>query len=112
MDFALRGREIREFSPRVIVPRCILGLNLACAGMLCAEYNAFWQEHRAAVKNYVAAVRELVVLVDHSATNQEFNRAHLRIKAARGLCDVAQSALEHHLAEHGCLTPMPSADVE
>ena len=70
--------------------------------MLCAEQNAFWQDHRAAVKNYVAAVRELAVLVDHSATNPDFNRAHWRIKATHGLCDVAQATLEHHQAEHGC----------
>ena len=70
--------------------------------MLCVEYNAFWQEHRAAVKNYVAAIRELVVLVNQSSENPDFNRAHLRIKAARGLCDAAQAALEHHQAEHGC----------
>jgi hypothetical protein len=58
--------------------------------MLCAEQNAFWQEHRAAVKNYVAAVRELVVLVDQSAEYPAFNLAHLQIKAARGRCDVTQ----------------------
>ena len=83
--------------------RCILGV-LAGAEMLCAEQNALWQEHRAAVNNYVAAIRELVELVDHSGTNQDFNRAHLRIKSARGFCDVAQAALAHHEAEHGCQT--------
>jgi hypothetical protein len=70
--------------------------------MLCAEYNAFWAERQAAVKNYVAAIRELVALVDHSATNPEFIRVHVRIKATRGLCDVAQAALEQHQEEHGC----------
>jgi hypothetical protein len=70
--------------------------------MLCAEYNAFWHEHRAAVQNYVAAVRELVTLVHHSAAIPDFDRAHLKIKATRGLCDAAQAALEHHKAEHGC----------
>jgi membrane-associated phospholipid phosphatase len=34
--------------------------------MLCAEQHPFWQEHRAAVKKYVAAIRALVALVDHS----------------------------------------------
>jgi thiamine biosynthesis lipoprotein ApbE len=72
------------------------------AGMLCAEQHAFWQEHRAAVKNYLEAIHALVALVDQSAENSAFNRAHLRIKAARALCDVAQAALEHHEAEHGC----------
>ena len=70
--------------------------------MRCAEQNAFWQEHRAAVKNYVAAIHALVALVDQSADNLAFNLAHLRIKAARGRCDVTQAALEHHQAEHGC----------
>ena len=70
--------------------------------MLCAEQNALWQEHRTAVKNYVAAIHGLVALVDQSAENLAFNRAHLQIKTARGLCDVAQAALEHHEAEHGC----------
>jgi hypothetical protein len=70
--------------------------------MLCAEYNAFWQVHRACVNNYVAAIRELVVLVDYSAENPDFDRAHQRIEAARGLCDAARAALEHHQAEHGC----------
>jgi hypothetical protein len=70
--------------------------------MLCAEQHAFWQEHRAAVKNYVAAIHALVELVDQSAENPAFNRAHLRIKAARALCDAAQAALEHHELEHKC----------
>ena len=72
--------------------------------MLCAERDAFWQGHRAAVKNYTAAVRELALLVDHTATNPDFNQAHWQIKATRGLCDVAQVALEHHQEEHGCGT--------
>jgi hypothetical protein len=70
--------------------------------MVCAEQYAFWQEHRAAVKNYVAAIHALVELVDHSAENPAFNHVHLRIKAARGLCDVTRAALELHEAEHGC----------
>jgi hypothetical protein len=70
--------------------------------MLCAEQNAFWQEHRAAVHNYHAAVRVLIVLVDKSATNSDFNLAHLKIRATRGLCEAAQAPLEYHQAEHGC----------
>jgi hypothetical protein len=70
--------------------------------MLCAEQNAFWQEHRASFKDYVAAIRALVALVDRSAEDPAFNYAHLRIKAARGICETAQAALEHHRAEHGC----------
>ena len=58
--------------------------------MLCAEQNAFWQDHRAAVKNYVAAVRELAVLVDHSATNPDFNQAHWQIKANLSLACAAK----------------------
>jgi hypothetical protein len=70
--------------------------------VLCAEQNAFWQDYRAAFKNYVAAIRELVVLVDHSADGSAFNRAHLRIKETRGLCEAAWAALKLHQAEHGC----------
>ena len=70
--------------------------------MPCAEGNTLWQEYRAAVHNAHAAIRELVALVDNSATNSDFNLAHLRIKAARGLCEVAQAAMEHHQGEHGC----------
>ena len=64
--------------------------------------NALWQGHRAAGKNYVAAIHALVGLVNHSAEDQAFNLAHLRIKAARGLCEVTRAALEHHELEHGC----------
>jgi len=70
--------------------------------MLWAEQHSFWQEHRAAVKNYIESIQHLVALVDQSAENPAFNRAHLRIKAARALCDVAQAALEHHEEEHRC----------
>ena len=45
--------------------------------MLCAEYNAFWQEHRAAVKNYVATIREVVAPVDHSTTIPDFRHGHV-----------------------------------
>jgi hypothetical protein len=92
-----------EIAVFILALRCILGV-LECSEMLCAEQNALWQEHRAAVKNYVAAIRELVELVDHSGENPDFNRAHLRIKSARGLCDVAQAALTLHEVEHGCQT--------
>ena len=78
--------------------------------MLCAEQHAFWQEHQAAVKNYIAAMRALAELVDHSAEDPAFNLAHLRIKAARGLCDVTRAALELHEAEHGCGTSMLPTD--
>jgi len=70
--------------------------------MLCSERNAFWQEHQTAVKNYIVAIRELVVLVDHSATSQALNLAHLQIKAKHALCDAAEASLLLHEAEHGC----------
>jgi hypothetical protein len=75
--------------------------------MLCAEQHAFWQEHRAAVEDYIAAIHVLVGLVNHSAEDPAFNHAHLRIKAARGLCDVTRAALELHEAEHGCVISRP-----
>jgi len=68
--------------------------------VLCADQNAFWQEYRAAVKNYRKTLRDLAALFDNSATDQEFNLAHWRIQAARGLCDTAQASLKHHQAEH------------
>ena len=70
--------------------------------MPCVEYNAFWQEHMAAVRDYVAAIHALVGLVDHSAEDPAFNHAHLQIKAARARCDLTQAALALHQAEHGC----------
>ena len=78
--------------------------------MLCAEQRALWQEHRTAVKNYIAAMHALAELVNHSAEDAAFNHAHLRIKAARGLCDVTRAALELHEAEHGCGTSKPPID--
>jgi hypothetical protein len=70
--------------------------------MLCAEYDSLRQEHHAAVQDYRASIRDLVVFVDNSAIDSEFNRAHRRIRAARRTCETARDAMEHHLAEHGC----------
>jgi len=70
--------------------------------MPCVEQNAFWQAHREAVQNCVAAIHTLAALVDHSADDTALNRGHRLIKATRGLCDAAQVALEHHETEHGC----------
>jgi hypothetical protein len=46
----------------------------------------------------------LVVLVDNSSLDSaaDFNLAHIRIGAARGVCEVARATLEYHQAEHGC----------
>jgi hypothetical protein len=70
--------------------------------MPCAEHNLLRQEHQTAVQKFRAAIRDLVVLVDNSAADSDFNLAHLRIRAARGVCDAARATLEHHQAEHGC----------
>ena len=70
--------------------------------MLCAEHDSLRQEHQAAVQNFRASIRDLVVLVDHSAADPDFKLAHRRIRAARGACEVARATLEHHQAEHGC----------
>ena len=69
---------------------------------MCTEQVSLRLEYRAAVKKFRAAIRDLVVLVDNSATDSDFNLAHRRIRAARGVCDVARVALEHHQEEHGC----------
>jgi hypothetical protein len=70
--------------------------------MLCAERDSLREEHHAAVQNLRVSIRDLVVLVDNSASDSDFNLAHLRIRAAHGSYEVAQAALEHHRAEHGC----------
>jgi hypothetical protein len=72
--------------------------------MLCAERDSLRQEHQATVRNFRASIRDLVILVDNSALDSaaDFNLASIRIRAARGVCEVAQAALEHHQAEHGC----------
>ena len=69
---------------------------------MCAERDSLWQERRIAVKTFHAAIRDLVVLVDESGTDLDFNLAHLRVSAARGGCEIARAALERHQAEHGC----------
>jgi hypothetical protein len=70
--------------------------------MLCAERDLLRQEHRAAIQSLRVSIRDLVVLVDNSATDSDFNLAHLRIRATRRDCEMARDALEHHQAEHGC----------
>jgi hypothetical protein len=71
--------------------------------MLCAEHNSLQQQDRAAVQNFRASIRDLLVLVDDSATDSDFDLAHRRIRTTRRACEVAHDALEHHQEEHGCL---------
>jgi hypothetical protein len=70
--------------------------------MLCAQHDSLRQEHHAAVQKFRESLRDLVVLVDNSAADSDFNLAHRRIRAARRACEVTRDALEHHQAEHGC----------
>jgi hypothetical protein len=70
--------------------------------MLCAERDSLRQERLAAVQSLRVSIRDLVVLVDNSAADADFNLAHLRIRAARRAWEGARDALEHHQAEHGC----------
>jgi hypothetical protein len=70
--------------------------------MLCAERDSLRQEHQSAVQNYREALRDLVILVDNSAADTDFNLAHWRIRAARGSCELTRATLEHHRAEHAC----------
>jgi hypothetical protein len=58
------------------------------------------QEYQAAVQDFRTCIGDLVLLVDVSATDSDFNLAHRRIIAARRACEVARDALEHHRAEH------------
>ena len=73
--------------------------------MLCAEHDSLRQELHAAVQNFRGSVRDLVVLVDNSTANPDFNLAHRRIRVAHRACEAVRDALEHHLAEHGCRIP-------
>jgi hypothetical protein len=70
--------------------------------MPCAERDSLRRKHQAAFQTYRASLLALVVLVDNSATDQEFNLAHLRIRATRGASEVARATLERHELEHGC----------
>jgi hypothetical protein len=70
--------------------------------MSCADRDSLRLEHRAAVQNFRASICDLVALVDNSATDSDFDLAHLRIRAARGTCEVTRAALEHHQVVHGC----------
>ena len=70
--------------------------------MLCAERDSLQHEHQAAAQNLRAAIRDLVILVDNSAADSDFNLAHRRIRVARRAYEAARDALEHHQAEHGC----------
>lgn len=70
--------------------------------MLCAERDSLRHEHQAAVQNVRASIGDLVILVDNSASDSDFNLAHGRIGVARRAYEVARDALEHHQAEHGC----------
>jgi hypothetical protein len=70
--------------------------------MPCAKRDSLQQERQATAQKFRASLRDLVVLVDTSATDSDFNLAHLRIRAARGAYEVARAALEHHQMAHGC----------
>jgi hypothetical protein len=67
---------------------------------LSAEHDSLRQELRASGQNLVATIRHLVGLVDTSATDSDFDLAHLRIKAARGVYEVALAALKLHQLKH------------
>ena len=70
--------------------------------MLCAERDSLRHEHQAAVQNFRASIRDLVILVDNSVADSDFNLSHRRIGVARRAYEEARDALEHHQAEHGC----------
>ncbi len=70
--------------------------------ILCAERDSLRQERWIAVRNFREAIHDLVVLIDNSAPDLAIDLAHLQVRAARGACEVARAALEHHQVEHGC----------
>ena len=70
--------------------------------MLCAELDSLRQKRCMAVQNFRAAIHDMIVLVEALGTDLDFDLAHLRVRAARGACEIARAALELHQAEHGC----------
>ena len=70
--------------------------------MLCAERDSLQREHKVAVHNFHASIRDLVVLVDTSAADVDFNLAHRRIRATRRACEATRDGLDHHREGHGC----------
>jgi hypothetical protein len=70
--------------------------------MLCAERDSLLHEHQAAAQRLHASIRDLVILVDNSVADTDFNLAHQRIRVARLHYEATRDALEHHQAEHGC----------
>ena len=62
-------------------------------------HDSLRQEYQAAVQNFRASIDDLVVLVENSAPDSDFNLAHRRIKAARRACEVARDSLENHQEE-------------
>ena len=69
--------------------------------LLTRRLVAITDWHQAAVQKFRASIRDLVVLVDNSAADSDFNLAQRRIRAARRACEVARDAMENHQAEHG-----------
>ena len=70
---------------------------------LCAERDSLRRERLIAVQNFRQAIHDMVTLLQASgAQDSELDLAHLRVRAARGACEVARAALELHQAEHGC----------
>ena len=70
--------------------------------MLCAERDSLRHERQAAAQNFRASIRDLVILVDDSLADSDFNLAHRRIRVARRAYEAARDAMEHHQADHGC----------
>ncbi len=71
--------------------------------MLCRGRDSLRREHRTAVLEFRASIRDLVILVDNTAAqDQEFDLAHQRIMISRWACEVTRYDLENHRTEHGC----------
>ena len=70
--------------------------------MLCAARDSLRQARTAAAQKFRASFRDIIVLVDTSATDADCNLAHRRIRAARYAYEEARDAMEFHQAEHGC----------
>lgn len=61
--------------------------------VLCIERDSLRREHHATVQIFRAYLRDLVALVDTSATDLDLNQPHRRIRIARRACEGAQDSL-------------------
>jgi hypothetical protein len=71
--------------------------------MLSTERDSLRHQRWIAVSNFRDAIHDMVALLEASGTpDSELDLAHLRIRTARGACEIARATLQRHQVEHGC----------